>query len=449
MMRIAINKSCMIAGAAIFFVSMTCYTSTPMNIFHDPALLQGVSGLDSFYSRPEKRLIIDFLPFYNNSSWAKNASGSKVPEGDVFGRWNMIGLVHGTGGAPGGALSSTTTPSLYSASNALSVASQDYTDNNYTDTSQRFGYFSVPIKYEKLGVRGRVQVPLAAGFGLSFKGGFVYYKQTPTFNDQTSTATATGFSTSDINITTTHLMVEQEFDAIAQEIGLNTDSFSKTAAEDLVIELCWNGSLGMDDEDGNHAVDINPFFSCGVIVPTGNKKDPDKAFSLPTGNDGFFAFTAQADVGLNFPESIEIDFGAGVSLFESKIQTNQRVPTSLTQQSIYPWKATIYRRPGPVWNLHTGFKARDFIENLTFYGNFIYTKHERDRIRMRDSATRNTYFKPEKLEAESAWESKMYSFGLDYKITPELELGFAVQAPITGRRIYRTTTLMGSLKFLI
>jgi hypothetical protein len=85
---------------------------------------------------------------------------------------------------------------------------------------------------------------------------------------------------------------------------------------------------------------------------------------------------------------------------------------------------------------------------MSAYFNFIYTRHERDSIKMHDTPSRNALFFPAKAEGESAFESKMVNAGFDYRLASGLSFGFGLQTPITGRRIYRTTTLMGSIRFI-
>ena len=84
------------------------------------------------------------------------------------------------------------------------------------------------------------------------------------------------------------------------------------------------------------------------------------------------------------------------------------------------------------------------MEHLSFYANYIFVRHERDRITLK---TASSVFLPGKLEDRSVWEAQKFHFGFDYEVTPELAFGLSAQAPITGSQVYRTTTLMGTIRF--
>jgi len=326
-------------------------------------------------------------------------------------------------------------------------------DENFSDSTHTFGYYSVPLDYEKVGVRGNITFNLMDNLSFSIKGGFAYYKQSPIFNDLTNISTNYSFSDLDIALTQTFLdialtqtllMLDGKRQAIANEIGLNLDSYSATGFEDIYLSILWNERFGMDDDEGNHVVTVVPYLEAGVWIPTGEKKDQNIAFSLPMGNDGFWAFTAAGGLNFDFIDSLYVGFGGNISIFNDQIQRNYRVPSSNKQSAIYPWKTTIKKRPGISWNLHAGAKAENFVEFLSLYVNYIYSRHEKDNISVLNYAS---LFKPDKLEYESVWSSQNVHAGFEYKVTKNLCFGVAIQFPITGKQVYKTVTLQGDLRF--
>ncbi|MCK4265592.1 hypothetical protein KAW80_04520 [Candidatus Babeliales bacterium] len=437
------------------FLNSICL-SAPVNTYHDPVVFHGVNGINPFPSKKfeKQKIIFDFVPFYHYAYSAKNGSGTKVPEGDRISRWNMIGLLQGAEAAPGDSTSTQPggflgdlTPTLSNAFIALSNSSgigRNYTEETFTDSTQTLGFYSVPIDYEKFGLRGQLNIKFGGGLGIRARGGFAYYKQAPIFNDQTPTSTNYGFSNVDAMLTQTHLMLVAQREAIGNEISLNFDGQTKTGLEDTHLALYWTGRFGMNDEEGNHVVSVIPYFEIGAWLPTGEKKDQNRAFSLPLGNNGFAALTGEAALNFDFPGTIQLGIGGNFSIFDEKKLRNFRVPSSLNQEVIYPWTTTVRMRPGMSWSLYGGFKGEDFIEGLSFYFNYIYTRHEEDGIKVLENAS---LFKPGKLEDESVWNSQMIHFGLDYDITKELAFGAGVQLPVTGKRIYKTTTLQGNIRF--
>jgi hypothetical protein len=138
--------------------------------------------------------------------------------------------------------------------------------------------------------------------------------------------------------------------------------------------------------------------------------------------------------------------------YNSRILNNYPVPTHKYQSGYYPWKANIDRKPGVTWALNASMKAPDFIKGLSAYFDFVYTQHEKDTITYRsndysDSPADKNIFSTSQLENESDWTSQQYNLGMDYRITKNLVFGAAFQSSLTGKRVYRTTTVLGSMKF--
>lgn len=490
-------------------VSVSVLAQPPVNNVVDTAMIHNIRGANPFYQAKtdQLRFTFDILPFYQHSSGAKPGCGKsfmccpsassntseeaqanccppkctpscrhkKVPEGDRLGRWNMIGLLQGTKAAPGGEISTECQPTLSTANTIVSGFSffdgAVAFDNKFTDSTESFGHFSVPVNYQKIGVRGRARLSLIGGFGLTARGGVARYKQVPCFIDKTCEAQAakacpcdedgqvqpTGvrFICSQIEDVQKFMMTPEKRDQIMSEICLDIDCYCRTAFEDTHLQLDWAGSFDMYDQSNESQVTVQPYFAVGGWIPTGEESNPDIAFSLPTTNNGLWGVTIEGGLNFSFPGTVIIGFGGGATLFESRIQKCQRVPSSLTQSTLYPWKATIKREPGTSWNAHVDLASLNFSDGLSFYFNYIYSKHESDKITLpckncsEPDAQGNTeqLFFPHKLEKESEWDSQMLHFALDYEITDQLFMGVSVQLPIAGRRIYKTSTIMGSIRF--
>jgi hypothetical protein len=436
------------------WVSQNVLKSTPPTaMFHDAFVAYDSVGANAFHpvdtevdQEKLKRFGFSFVPFYQHSKGAKNKDGSKVFEGDRLGRWFMPGLVQGSAAAPGGSLSGGSTPNLLIAQGALgSRNSVSYISDTFTDTRSNFGYFSVPIEYRKFGLRHNIFLRFGHGFEARLRAGVVYYEQTPSLLDQTTNA-AGDFSALDIQSTVTTMMTGPARALLFNEIGLNVDRDHHTAFEDTHIEVSWHRSFGLTDEDNEHTVSVMPCIAVGGWLPTGRKQDQDRAMSLGTGN-GFYGVTVDGALNFAFPGTIHLGLGGAVAYFESKRETNKRMPSSDMQSTLYPWKVTVRRRLGTTWNVHLGMYAPRFLDKLSAYVNYIYTCHERDSIRMADTDARNALFKPAKFERESSFHSQSLHGGLKYEIATELSIGLAVNFHLTGRKMYRTTTILGDLEF--
>ncbi len=111
---------------------------------------------------------IAISPFGQNACTGKNFCNQGVPLGDLNGRWSMVGLLMGP--LPEGR---TLPPTLLAALQNLfpGVAEGTLTDPNIIDPNQTFGFFSVPLRYYKRGVRWDFALNLGYGFGFIFQGG--------------------------------------------------------------------------------------------------------------------------------------------------------------------------------------------------------------------------------------------------------------------------------------
>ena len=504
----------MIRGVRILFLKsmllgVVCITSLraqpPVNNVFDPVIIHNLRGVNPFYeAKDQLRFTFELLPFYQHAAGSKPGCGKtfmccpqassdvsdqalanccppsckpscrhkKVPEGDRTGRWNMIGLLQGTQAAPGGMISEACQPTLHAAESTITNFSfcdgAVPFDSTFTDTTESFGHYSVPINYQKIGLRGRMRLALVAGFGLAAKGGVVRYKQIPCFEDKSCDAVnikncmgdlecpdVSVFTCEQIQQVQKLMMHRDKREAIFREICLDADCYCRTAFEDTHVQFDWSGNFDMYDQDNILQVKVQPYAAVGFWAPTGEEHHPDFGLRIPTTNDGFWGVTVEGGLNFSFPGTIVLGFGGGATFYESRVLHAERVPSSRTQSVIYPWKTDIKREPGTSWNAHIDFASYNFIDNFSFFFNYVYTKHEQDRVYVLcknctepdENGQSQQLFFPEKLEEESEWDSQMAYFALEYEITDQLFMGVGVQLPIAGRRIYKISTIMGSIRF--
>jgi len=488
-------------------------------------------GTDKYYTKKDSfSFNIALSPFYQHSSGARDENGLKVHEGDMYGKWNMLGLFFGhkyTGGgtanpdltvrnaspadrpftlanyndgvaAPntvygvlprhndplvaGGTDSTRTRYPMLSAAwrvldgilggtaaaanvvdheapvladNPAEGIAAGNIDKNYTLESNfdpddnNTGYLSVPMDTcEKYGMRGQICFEFSCGLGMKCKGGFVEYRLTGTFRTHSplGDATSTDPLTKAQGLIDKYLMNPHE--QVLNELGIYTHEQKKTVFEDTYIELFWNLPWEIEDASFNHVATVSPYLAVGVWIPSGKKKDQDQMFSVPSGADGFWGLSAVGSINLDFPGLIQLSFGGGATFYESRTISGYRVPSSQYQSVIYPWKARIKKRPGTVWYLNASLKTEEFIEQFSFFFDYVYSEHKRDSITLKETVTtRNAYFFPEKLREDSKWRTNVIHAGLNYRVSSGLDLGFSFQAHLSGARVYKTTTMMGTLNF--
>lgn len=491
--------------------------ATPMNNITDTEIFHTIQGTDKFYTKRQKgEFNLHLSPFYQHAGRARNSTGRVVPTGERLGQWNMSGLFFGTNAMPTGkTINATDYPYLYYAQNALKELANtpspilstfpDLTnENTFVPTSPKnpveqylAAYLQgVNVKHEKLGLRGKISFDFGFGLGLAVKGGLVDLKETSTFpgisrsnpittlTGQTpplvlnATPNPNGAPPPDFIAPSKTLQEQAAVDALyyvfttaAQkqlfnEIGLNTYSAHETCLEDTHVQLYWQIPCAMK-EKGELSVTTIPYLSIGIWLPTGKAHDQDKAFSIDTGNGGFYGLTFEGTISFDFPKLLQSSFGAGAVVSLEKDLNNYRVPSAnplnpnqpispsnplnpIKQSGFYPWKTSISKKPGTTWYANASFKADGFSDALSLYFDYIYTYHEKDSISLKESdAKRAASFKPgiHVLEAQSSWKSQLINVGLGYRINKNLAFGGAFQAMISGVRVFKTTTAMGSVTF--
>ena len=437
---------------ALFFVVFKTCAADPAALFFDPGSTHSVLGINRFPTEmTDWTFDLAISPFYQHASGARDKDGKKVPEGDRLGRWNMIPIWWEpiTAAPTAEQLTYANYPTVYNLRRDainMGITETTFSDPTNKGTLMYDGSYSVSLEYEKIGIRFELDVAMAGGFGLTIKTGAVDYKQTPTFMNMSGKKNVLGTNLNEF--LADHLMTETTLAGISKDLSLGLERYQTTAFEDTFAQLYWSSGFRYNDEDGNHIVTVAPYIGAGVWIPTGKKKNQNEAFSLPTGHDGFWGLALEGAINFDFPGTVLVNFGVGATFFETKTLCNQRVPNNQYQSGLYPWKAKIKRRFGTAWNMSFSLIGKQIIDNCSVYFDYLYCRHERDSITMQEPTTeRNELFLPKKMEEESSWRSQMVQLGFDYKITPNLAIGVAGQTHISGFRVYKTHTVLGTITF--
>lgn len=476
----------------------TSVFSTLMYNQYDPMAYHTIYGINKTYKKQDSKFqaSINLSPFYQHASYAKDGDGNKVPEGDIFGWWNLFGLFYGVSGNEIKAAPTTKTfvlngavpnipnaatrssyPTLTAAWRVLdqkneNVVAPENTDYNlvgpddikfnYTDPAQfdsntfrKYMPLSY-VDYEKFGVRTQINFNFDIGLGINLKGGLVDYKQVPIFENYTfEDATdddkfnPTWPATDNDGYIYKYLRRPDVMEDVLSEVGLDISKRQETTLEDTHIEVYFQLPFEVMDNDDEHVLTFVPYLAAGIWLPTGKEKNQDAAFSIPTGNDGFWGITVDGQLSFDIPGSMQFGFGAGVAYYFDRNLDDYRVASHKYQQGIFPWKAKINKEPGLLWNFNATVKAVEFIDNFSVYMDFIYLRHNRDTITMReDDSARNAYFVPKVNEENSKWWATMFQGGVEYKFSPGIQMGLGFQSHLSGRRVYRNTTVLGTMSFV-
>lgn len=478
----------------LFFLcllSMNAVIATPTLNPYDTQPIYSPLGLEKYYKKQKKAMTTILLsPFYQYSDSAKDDEGEKVWAGDRLGKTNMFGLLWNPpfSTPPTGKYTNWTNAKSTIATNTTTdttpppsryqVYQPDATKTGLSEpapfdpATYPFVYVSTPLKYEKTGLRGKLGFESKWGLGVALKGGLANVKQDtqrtkitiPTIDMYLPFRLENQFELDVFSASKIENAVAiynalydtQKLDLVAKDLELTLQSYSKTTMEDTHLQLYCNIPCVIHDTKGDEALSVIPFFAVGAWLPSGNDIDQNNPYSVSTGNEGFWGVSFDANLSFDFPmipkddQHIQIAFGLGLVLFPERDINNYRVFTNPYQRNIIPWKTNISKEPGITWYGNIAFKADNFIENVSTYIEYVYTQHEKDEITLRETdKTRLAAFQTGVAEQQriSSWQNQQMNFGIAYQVVPQLSVGFSVQAQITGKRVMRAVTTLGTVSF--
>lgn len=365
----------------------------------------------------------------------------EVELGDLVGRWSMVALLFGP--IPQGR---TLPPLLLNALNVLfpGMPPGSINDPTQIDPNQELGFFSIPMRYRKRGVRFDMSANIMCGFGLNLQAGVASMSQTVTaFVDLTcipiSGCPFVFTETTRTNIENT-LMKDCLLHEIAHQIGVNLRNYDVVSVDEIRLNLFWRQAyeLNKDMPHWPHVL-VMPFFELSTSFSPGKTATTSHAFAAPFGNNGHTAVGFTAGMEFDFLDTIEIGAEVAVTHFFPRDFCNYRVPTSPCQIGIFPFATDVTVKPGLNWNFTAQMAAYHFLQNLSFYFQYVMVEHKKDEILLRcpDPA-----FLPEKAEQITNWKVKLANISMMYDISPNIGLGVLWQAPLSQRNAYQSTTIM-------
>lgn len=438
-------------------------TSYPYDYLLDRTL-NHLKGIDCEYC-PE-HFYVAFTPFYQKASRGSNYDREKnLPLGDLEGRWHMLGMLYGP--VPGaGAIPPTLEGTQLGLAKLeiFNVAPADdevLTQSIVVDPNEQLGFFSVPIKYRKHGVRFEIAAQPHPDFGILIQGGYADIKQTLTGLENRCPPDSTlceGNQTGDIDFKTmvnellmstsasTRIFKEQCIDKISNT--QNLCDFRAGSFEDLRFSV-W----------ARHVFELNrgscewpeflfiPFFFFEASVSPVLYQDLTKALSVPFGNNGHSTIGFTSGFHIDFSETVEIGFQGGITHFFDRQVKNYRLPTHPSQSGVFPFATDVRLTPGNNHHFCVSLHAYRFIDKLSGWVQFTFVNHSEDKIKIldKDLAAKNVFLVRQQ-ECLTKFTSQFLTTVGNYEISPNLLLGFGVQWPIQQRNAYRSTTVFATIK---
>lgn len=444
------------------FVGVDFLYAMSANNRHDPFPVFRTADPHIFLNKREKlllkgiavdttrdpRIALYISPFSQRANDGKDYCKDFVELGDINGRWSMVGLL--LGGVPEGQEWS---PSLLRAREILfpdEPANAAIDDPFAVDKNKECGFFSIPAKYRKYGIRFNFEVQILKDFGISLDVGISDIAQTSThFNNLTVTneynlcsedvchCTNQNFTRKNIN---EYLMCP--VDCILDEICYEACNFHDCSVEDIRLFGYWRHSYPLNTYRNEWpAFLLTPFIKVGGTLSTDKHYDPNKLFALSFGSKNHNSVGFDTGLTIDFYDTIEISAEAGITHFFGKHFCDFHLPTSKYQSGIFPFKTDVYIKPGDNWHFAADMYSYHFLGHLSAYFQYVIVIHKEDNICL-DKPDPDKVFKPEYLECRTSFQQQVANIGFDYDISPHISIGFLWQAPLSQHNTFRATTIM-------
>ncbi|KKR97171.1 MAG: hypothetical protein UU47_C0002G0043 [candidate division TM6 bacterium GW2011_GWE2_41_16] len=362
----------------------------------------------------------------------------------------------------------------------INPANTDIGTTRATENSRKFGFISVPIDYQKYGIRGQFFLDIACNFGLVIQGGLNNITQRPTFNDLTCSATNStcpvlGFEALKGSVKQ-YFTSPQKFGQFAHMLGYDLSCFNQTGFEDTMVGLVFRGHRECNWDKSNEALPhllFTPFFALQGSIPTGTTVSPRKPFAISSGNNGHWGVGGTIGCTIDFFETVDFGFDLGVDQFFGRRYDDMPVPTNSLQTVLYPYSADVDVHPGTNWTIGMSLNGYHLVDTLTLYAEYRGVFHKKDCFEVLSVSAPTIHSIPAitlnsnpetftnvslaiptpstnivltgKMENESCWNSQMLVLGLSYDITRFVHLGMGIQVPISQCNAYRTSTIFGAL----
>lgn len=235
---------------------------------------------------------------------------------------------------------------------------------------------------------------------------------------------------------------------VVKDLGnLNLDSWSKSGIGDLVATLGWSNDYPQD-KDGLENVELSAFF--GVSVPTGLKKDEDRAFSFAFGNDGAWSIPFGIAIDLDFKYYISLGAAANFEVIFDNTKTRRLVTEANQTEFLLLNKGRATIDHGFLWKFYLYLQGFHFWRGLSLKAAYEYVKHDDDRITPKsddfNASVANAAF------SLKEWNMHHMIFQLNYDTFQECkgmwfmpQFSVFYKLPIYGKGIINPATVGGQI----
>lgn len=232
--------------------------------------------------------------------------------------------------------------------------------------------------------------------------------------------------------------------AILEKYQLRVGEINRSGVGDLSLLLGWTYNYY-----NTELLDyIDMTFRAGLVVPTGEKSNPDDAFDLPLGHNGHLGFPMRFDVAFGTYEWLTLGGHVGALLFKD---TNKilRMKTNINQNGFIKLargKATVDR--GTLWRLGAYATADHVARGFSLTLGYSFVRKKDDIINPDDCCVFSSCI-VNSDDVFKGWRMHTLHIVAEYDFAKDdshvgPRIGFFYNRELGGERVFNTHILGGS-----
>ncbi|MCK4265061.1 hypothetical protein KAW80_01750 [Candidatus Babeliales bacterium] len=232
--------------------------------------------------------------------------------------------------------------------------------------------------------------------------------------------------------------------------GLDLYNWHESGISDVVLMFAWENNFKQESKRNLENVKLTG--KLGVTLPTGKKKDENKALSLPLGNDGAVGLPCSAQLDLYFKNNItlgiELEF---LKLFDETRLRRLKSDTHQTEFLLLS-KGRARKEFSPTWKFNLYLQAEHFYRGLSAMVAFQNSKHGNDKLFSKSNSFDNGIINSSQSLYDWSYHNLIFQVNYDFfknlkKSTFKPQMSFFYKIGLAGRRTIQANTVGWQVAF--
>lgn len=232
---------------------------------------------------------------------------------------------------------------------------------------------------------------------------------------------------------------KKEFPTIMQEHGLSISEWKDHGCGDLSIL----GGLAISHQDTKEIDFIDLTMQTGIIIPTGQKQDLSKAFSLPFGYNKHWGIPLHFVSAIGAYEWLTVGMSIDILFLLAKSHEEFRMKSSAQQSSVLLLnKGQARVHPGTIWSVAPFIKADHVVRGLSLSAGYTYAHQKTTYLTPFDKAEFN-YSIVNSDERYAGFTLHTLHASVEYDFTEQNwhygpRIGITYNHQMSGKRCFKT-----------